>query len=247
MLYYCVCFEASSLVISGQPFCLFFPSIIHPCNSFLYCLPFECAVLLSCAMDFNYRIAFFPPSNFFHEKEEHTLNVYHLWPQYLLFLTCHTVTSCTSYFSAELRACVRNSDLSLGACLPGQCHYYLQCLFWMVSVKACVMCAWTQPKSILCVPYAYMRVSVQSQAQIKYQMFFVLFCFFHHKLKGIFFLLQIPQLQTCSLTLSLKSAVYLKKNSLTFGKCDFQGFGEKMDTTLMSVRQIWNYSQQVVT
>lgn len=39
MLYYCVCFEASSLVISGQPICLFLPSIPHHCTSALYCLP----------------------------------------------------------------------------------------------------------------------------------------------------------------------------------------------------------------
>lgn len=160
-------------------------------------------------MDFNYRIVFcfFSTLKTSHEKQERTLQVCHLWPQYLLLLTGHTVTSCMSYFSATLRACVRNSELSLGACLPGQCHYYPQCLLWsvLVSVKACVVYAWTQPKSISCVPYAYMRVSVQSKST---------------SIKCIFLIMsrresssscRFLNFKRCSLTLSLKSAVYLKR------------------------------------
>lgn len=41
-----------------------------------------------------------------------------LWPHYLPLLTGHTVTSCMSYVSATPRACVHNSELSPGACLP---------------------------------------------------------------------------------------------------------------------------------
>lgn len=71
MLYYCVCFEASSLVISGQPFCLFLflSTIPHHCTSVLYYLASECAALFSYQMDFKNRMTFISTLKNSHEKD----------------------------------------------------------------------------------------------------------------------------------------------------------------------------------
>lgn len=58
MLYYRVCFEASSLVISGQPFCLFLPLCKTSLHLSSVLFTFECVVLFSCTVHFNYRLAF---------------------------------------------------------------------------------------------------------------------------------------------------------------------------------------------
>lgn len=126
MLYYCVCFEASSLVISGQPFCLFLSTIPHHCTSTLYCLPFKCAALFSYKMDFQYGMTFISTLKNSHEKDH---NIWYFCQQITLS------PRVTFSFSAISKACVRNPELSLGACLPGQCHYYLDFFFWSVLLS----------------------------------------------------------------------------------------------------------------
>lgn len=201
MLYYCVWFEASSLVISGQPFC-FFPLNHITAPQFCTVYLFDCAVLFSCTINFKHRLIFF------------TCKVSWKRPQF--FFPCFFLTSShCPLFSALSKPCARNSELSVGVCPPGQCHYYLECLFWSVLCWACnsvsVVYAWNQPKSILCVPYAYKRASVQSKSISIKSVCFVLL---NHKLKGICcFACRFPDLRHCS---EFKICSLSWMNSLTF-------------------------------
>lgn len=81
MLYYCVCFEASSLVISGQPICLFLPSIPHHCTSALYCLPLSVQSCSTAGGFLNIGFFFLLPSK--------KTTIYNFF-----FLNGHTVPLC---------------------------------------------------------------------------------------------------------------------------------------------------------
>ncbi len=199
MLYYCVCFEASSLVISGQPFCLFFFPPLHHIPAPQFCTVYLLSVQFCSPARWIFIIGlllFFSTLKTSHEKQERSLRVCRLWPQHL-FLTGHTVTSCTSYFSAILRACVRNSELSLGACLPACLPVWpVPLLSTMLILKRageceslCRVCLNSAKEHIVrpvCLHACVCAVQVH-----EYQMYFS-----HHEQTGIFFLLQIPKLQT---------------------------------------------------
>lgn len=110
MLYYCVCFEASSLVISGQPFCLFLSTIPHHCTSILYCLLFKCTALFSCKMDFKYRMTFICTLKNSHEKDH---NIRYFYQQITLSPPCNFLCYIKSLYvtpsSVEVPACLASA------------------------------------------------------------------------------------------------------------------------------------------
>lgn len=102
MLYYCVCLEASSLVISGQPICLFFPSIPHHCTSALYCLPLS---VQSCSTVAGFlNIGFF----FYYPQKR---------PQYIIFLTV-TLSPCVTLEVFCYIKSLRTELQAQSRCLP---------------------------------------------------------------------------------------------------------------------------------
>lgn len=240
MLYYCVCFEASSLVISGQPcFCFFsfFPLWYIPapqlCTvyhlSVQFCSPERWVLFL------GLLFLFFHTQILSWKTRAHTTVVPSLTTVSVIFNRshCHLMYIIIFCYTESLCTYLWTQSRCLPACLPA----------WPVPLlsRMLILKRFGERESLSCMPelsqrayraspFAYMRVSVQSQRH-KYQIFFSVSR--RESSSSCRFL----NLKRRSLTLSIKSAVHLRGMVWQFGG-NLMAVLPRIDTSFMSVRQI---------